>query len=420
MRPGVRDGLARSERDSVFADECGMPPPLCQNPRYHALDHFRGLLCAFVVLEHAGVALWEGATATSAGVEGFVRHWLLAPLHWNIGTPLFFVISGYCIAASVDSTRRKGVSPWAFLGRRLWRIFPPYWCALLVFVVVVAALDALGLSSLRKHGYGLEFASLGELSARNWLGNALLIETWRPHVISGEAIIFTRIAWSLCFQEQFYLVCFAILLFAPRRLYGAWLAVTLASIFLMVAAWDAGANHRISGFFPRLWHEFAIGLGVYWMLNCTTNRRARTLVILGILTLFVVGFAAGLRSTLAASVFGLAMIVVRRWDLRVHAANWLEPLRACGRRSFSIYLIHLPVCTVGAGWLTQIGLTDFWTRLFIVVPAISAASLAAGWLFHHGIDVWFHQPPNLHALKARLKATRPAPVAALAAAPAAS
>ena len=66
----------------------------------------------------------------------------------NLGVSLFFVISGYCIAASAEATARKGGSPWGFMGRRVWRIYPPYWAALLGFVAVVVALDAAGLGRL--------------------------------------------------------------------------------------------------------------------------------------------------------------------------------------------------------------------------------------------------------------------------------
>ena len=63
-----------------------------------------------------------------------------------LGVPIFFVISGYCIAASADSSRRKGDSPWTFLKRRFWRIYPPYWASLVGLIALVAVLDAAGLS----------------------------------------------------------------------------------------------------------------------------------------------------------------------------------------------------------------------------------------------------------------------------------
>src|SRR5436305_12095781 len=113
--------------------------PSTRSPRFHALDVWRGAVCLWVVLEHAGVALWSEAER-GTGLDHWLRRGLVSILELNLGTPLFFVMSGYCIAASIDSARRRGASPFAFFGRRLWRTFPPCLAALLGFVVVVAVL----------------------------------------------------------------------------------------------------------------------------------------------------------------------------------------------------------------------------------------------------------------------------------------
>src|SRR4051812_61567 len=97
--------------------------------RYESLDLWRGAICLFVVLEHAAVALWQGSTVADGA--SLLRRVVVAPFLTNWGTPLFFVISGYCIASSIESSRRKGTSPVLFLARRLWRVFPTYWVALL-------------------------------------------------------------------------------------------------------------------------------------------------------------------------------------------------------------------------------------------------------------------------------------------------
>ena len=75
--------------------------------RYEIIDGIRGLAALAVVLHHLQVI----------GIGPYA-------------VIVFFVISGYCIAASVDSTRRKGQGPLTFLARRLWRIYPTYWAAL--------------------------------------------------------------------------------------------------------------------------------------------------------------------------------------------------------------------------------------------------------------------------------------------------
>ena len=108
--------------------------------RHEAIDVWRGLACLLVVLDHAAVALdWPDADV--AGPEGWLRRLVIASTRLAIGPSLFFVISGFCVAASVESSRRKGTSPLAFLGRRFWRIVPTYWVALVGFVVVSLEAD---------------------------------------------------------------------------------------------------------------------------------------------------------------------------------------------------------------------------------------------------------------------------------------
>lgn len=43
----------------------------------------------------------------------------------NLGVPLFFVISGYCVTSAAKNTLRRSESPGSFLKRRFLRIFPP-------------------------------------------------------------------------------------------------------------------------------------------------------------------------------------------------------------------------------------------------------------------------------------------------------
>src|SRR5258708_5072544 len=84
-----------------------MERPTVTSTRYQALDAWRGIVCLIVVLEHAGVALWNQVDHGIAGFDGFLRHGIVTVLCLNLGAPLFFVISGYCIASSLDSSRRK-------------------------------------------------------------------------------------------------------------------------------------------------------------------------------------------------------------------------------------------------------------------------------------------------------------------------
>jgi peptidoglycan/LPS O-acetylase OafA/YrhL len=348
-----------------------------------------------VVLHHSGFALqWSETSGESAEawarwlVVGFVRL-------MDLGVPLFFVVSGYCIAASMDSHRRRGASSWEFLKRRLRRIYPPYWAALLVFVAVTWSLDRVGLHRLHDGGYSLELESPGKLDLPQWVGNVTLTEMWRPKVWGWSGVeVFTRVAWSLCFEEQFYLVCFLALLVAPWRLYGVLMTLTAVIVGFRVCAYDWGWLFNYRGMFLDLWHEFAVGLAVYWRLVAAPSRRAKLAVDACLLGLLAVGVISGFRSTAVASAFGLALIALRDLDQAASRQAWLVPLRTCGRRCYSIYLIHLPFCTVGNECLAALGLVGFWARVFVMIPVVSIVAVGAGWAFFAIIETRFLNSPS--------------------------
>ncbi|MGE3818007.1 MAG: acyltransferase family protein [Isosphaeraceae bacterium] len=376
--------------------------------RYQMLDVWRGVICLLVVLEHVGVTLWTGADQ-GAGWDGWIRMTVMRALTLNIGTSMFFVISGYCIASSLESARRKGITPWEFLLRRAWRIFPTYWVALFGFVALVASLDAMGRPDLHRGPLALELESPSQLTGAQWIGNLTLTETWRPRVWGTHASVYTRVAWSLCYQEQFYAVCCLILWLSPRRLFRG---LAVASGFILVArlvAWDSGALHRWDGTFPVRWHEFAVGLAAYWRLTAGLEGPAmgRRAVELGIGALALIGICEGSASNTAAGLFGLSLIASHRWDALLSGLSWMAPLRACGIRSFSIYLSHLPVTVVGNALLYQWGMTDYWVRALISVPLVSAAALALGWFFYASIERRFTGTPALPRLSRRFRSSKP-------------
>ncbi len=394
-----------------------MPPSPGRDPRYELLDVWRGVACLMVVLHHAGFALRWGDAATLSGVDR--ARWLAVGLvRWmDLGVPLFFVISGYCIAASLDAHRRRGASSWRFLGRRLRRIYPPYWAALLVFAATTWGLDAAGLGRLHRADHSLELASPGALTRLQWLGNLTLTETWRPRVCprewgGGGAEVYTRVAWSLCFEEQFYLASFVALLVAPRRLFAALGVATAAIVGFRAFAFDVGWLRNYEGTLPILWHEFAVGLAVYWRLVLAPTHRARRAVDAALVGLLLVGVAWSYRSTEAAAAFGLVLIATRRLDGAAGRLGWLGPLRACGRRCYSLYLIHLPVCTVGSEWLYRLGLVGFWSRALVMIPLVSIASVAAGWAFFAVVERRFLNPPADRRAHPRPVAGEAEPVAA--------
>ena len=379
----------------------GMDRSMTPSTRYQALDVWRGIVCVVVVLEHAAVSLWHAPMAT--GLQAWIQGAVVTVLSLNLGAPLFFVISGYCIASSLDSTRRKGVPPTRFLAKRLWRIFPPYWASVGIIAITVLVLDRLGLPWLHRTDLGLELYAPGSLSRAEWLGNATLTEQWRPSVFGGEVRLINRVAWALCYQEQFYLICFLALVLAPRRLYPVLGLATLGIAGSRLWSWDTGWYADLKGFFPDLWHEFAVGLALFWRINLAKSAWVKRGIEMGLAALFAVGCWYGAVSTAAAAGFGLILIGFHRWDDAIARQAWLDRLRVCGKRSYAVYLIHLPVCTIGNAGLAAMGLVGFWPRALVMMPTVTAASVAAGYVFYSWVDRRFTKLPDFSTW------TRPSP-----------
>jgi peptidoglycan/LPS O-acetylase OafA/YrhL len=350
-----------------------------------------------VVVHHTAYCF--GTSEAQGNSTGAWLRWLgvQATHRMSLGVTLFFVISGYCIVASAHASRRPAgaAEPYRFLLRRFWRIYPPYWAAIVFFAVVILGLDAAGLGRLHRGTHALVLDAPSALSPSQWLGNFSLTETWRPHLGGPPRNVFTAVAWSLCFEEQFYLVCFLTLWLAPRRVFEALAAVSATLLALRVTVWAMGRLPTLTGTFPLLWHEFAVGLAVYYRLNVSTSGASRRWIDAGLVAMLAAGISTGGRDTAVAAAFGLALIALWRWDGLISGLAALKPLRACGRRCYSIYLAHLPVCVVGSISLIELGLTGFWVRALVVIPVVSAAAVAVGFAFFDLVESRFLNPPAI-------------------------
>ncbi len=112
---------------SASADQSPAYPTWARQKVFAPLDAARGLAALAVVAFH--IRLSDSFRESLPTIHAIATHGYL-------GVPLFFVISGFCLAASAASSRRNNESALSFLKRRFRRIYPPLWCSM----IVVAAL----------------------------------------------------------------------------------------------------------------------------------------------------------------------------------------------------------------------------------------------------------------------------------------
>ncbi|MRW86050.1 acyltransferase family protein [Pseudoduganella sp. FT26W] len=169
--------------------------------RIHGLDTLRAAAIVLVLMYHYGVVA-GGSDFGAAGRIGWA------------GVDLFFVLSGYLIGNQILSQRMPLST---FFGRRLLRTLPNYYVVLAVYFLFPAALGGSATAPLWRfltftQNFGLEY---------------------------GQT--FTH-AWSLCIEEQFYLVLPLAVLLLRRPRWG-WLAMALAvacAVTFRALAWSKG------------------------------------------------------------------------------------------------------------------------------------------------------------------------------------
>lgn len=354
-----------------------------RNPRYYSLDLWRGVACLMVVIYHSTVLGAMAGTQSSRGDGGpdsFLDS-LLRITHWGrLGVPMFFVISGYCISATSDSSRRHKSSMKTYFLRRFRRIFPPYWTIVLLSVVAVAIVDVWLVPRL------LSTQPLFQprpwwLSATQWLGNITLTQSWSYHLTGEQLVNFVGQAWTLCYEEQFYIVMGLLLLVPRMPLFKGSALVTLFVFVVLLLAhlfdWS------IDGFFfDGSWLMFAAGIGVYYILNYS-RRPVIGVATLGLATCVAAGipglFNAG---HISAFAFATVLCLLHPWDRAIYTNSWLRPFSACGVMCYSLYLVHgLPVNTISK-FLFLKGFQDSYHTLCITMPICMATSLGLAALFY--------------------------------------
>jgi peptidoglycan/LPS O-acetylase OafA/YrhL len=299
---------------------------------------------------------------------------------------LFFVLSGFLITGILLSARdatgnRRGVLA-AFYGRRLLRIFPLYYAALLTFA-------ALGVREIREH---LAWHAL-------YLSNVLI--SVMDHWIGPASHL-----WSLCVEEQFYLCWPLLVLFLPRRLvpYACAAGIGAALTYRGVAL-DVTGNWFLSQFtLPACLDTLCLGGLLAWTQHSRRDTRvAGQVCLLTGLVLTTSLWFTDYRSLYATVLrdFGTGLIFVWIVDRASHgisgaAGRLLEwrPLRGVGTISYGIYVLHglLPAVAPEI-WPQERGLLQFLT-----VAAASILAAAISWR-------WLESP--LNALKRHLPYDRP-------------
>lgn len=319
--------------------------PLAVEPgtRLAALDGVRGIAIAIVMLFHFRSKAWVPG--------GF------------LAVDLFFVLSGFLITALlVSEYRRSGsIDLPAFYLRRALRLLPAYSVLWAVYLLTVQVLPH---SVSRAPSWGEILASLALciVYGFNW---KLAHARQSPPDIAHF--------WSLCIEEQYYLI-WPLMLIVGHRVLAPRKAILACATLALGACLLPALMHHTYGFgWRRLY--YGTDTHIYGLLvgsacgslhaaglipSCWLQRPlckvalAAVLVWVAILIVRVAPGSAEFASRempLASLGFGaLVSAAATARSGYVHAALASRPIVFLGRRSYALYLWHLPV----AHWLRDI------------------------------------------------------------------
>lgn len=223
-----------------------------RSSRLVAIDALRGVAVLAVLLSHLNFR-------TEAGLA-FPR-WLAMSLEYGAyGVNLFLVLSGFCIHMAWARAATTNTSPppfTAFWKRRLRRLYPPYFVALVLTVAGLYVFHGI----LRHEGPGL-VAKLGYTSGSQLAIDLVFLVLLLQNLNEASDRVGNGPFWSLALEEQLYMLYFPLLwlrrtLGWPRTLLIVF-AVTV--VFRGVAA--SWAPDQVGIWFkvgPARWFEWALG-----------------------------------------------------------------------------------------------------------------------------------------------------------------
>ena len=343
-----------------------------------SIQALRGLAAAMVAMVHA-----QGLVGAYQPKHGIGPAWINAmdpQLCGQAGVDIFFVISGFVMALVTFRAHRQAGAPWAFLKKRIVRIFPAYWLWTLVMAGLLAFFPVL---------FQDRVFSLPELG----LSLALLPYIPLPH--NNSPVL--PVGWTLSYEMYFYGLV-AVGLWLPRLLFLIGLGCFFVVTTLMVP-WPQPSAVSVLISSPLLW-EFYAGL----LLGDFYARGGRLpLWLCGLCVAAAVAYVVLLLGALEGwnrfMYWGLpALLLVTGVVFGEQASQWQVPrwMVALGDSSYSFYLSHLLVMPAIGKVLAVTGLM----RLVppdVLILLMLGGSVLAGWLLYLTTEM-----PMLRLLRGKL------------------
>jgi 6-phosphogluconolactonase (cycloisomerase 2 family)/peptidoglycan/LPS O-acetylase OafA/YrhL len=346
--------------------------------KLNGLDHLRALAIALVLLYHYCKLFPHPDWTEAWGSFGWV------------GVDLFFVLSGYLIASQLfeEVKENNNVNLKEFYVKRFFRIIPAYLTVVFLYFAFPVFKEREGLPPLWKF-----------FTFTQNLGLDLKTQRAFSH------------AWSLCIEEQFYLLFplgLFLFTFVSRRKFMLWSLVVLllGTAVLRLISWNLfvaplkgdplfGLNWAKYIYYPtynRL-DSLLVGVGLAAISKFLPrtkeffDRNYLVFLIVGLLLITASYFLCKEQATFNASIFGFSLVAVSFGCITSAALSPKSFLYRSESRvtwiiavlSYSTYLLHKATIHLSQDFCSEQGLDPESTPVFWI--SISATFIAAGGLY---------------------------------------
>lgn len=335
--------------------------------RFIFVDGLRGFAALCIVIFH----IWWYEPEPYPALND--AHWIVdaAFLRVRGGVQILLVISGFVIAYTLRKTWVTPSEILTFVGRRIIRLVPAYWVAIGTVILV----DAICRKIL-----GTSPPFEGELSFSRIGAHMAFLQDVLNHDALGAGM------WTLCIEMQFYFVAVVSWGIAqyilprpnpadPRPSMSALLLVFAPVAFVSLFYWRtmASTDQWVLHF---LW-MFFLGMMTWWTLDRTVTIHCFAFVVAVALINLVIDEEWRYENSVALAT-AMAIFTAGRQGELYSWLNW-PWLQHLGKISYSLYLIHFPVCHLitTAGWKWCDNAPTSFQAAFILGLSF-VASLAAG------------------------------------------
>lgn len=305
----------------------------------------RGLAALVVVGFHA---IFLFPTVSGALPDGMLADVLS---HGWIGVDFFFVLSGFLLSlplVRVPGQVRHAAFWRQYMGKRWFRIAPPYFASIIVSLFLVGQLSYL------------------VTAKRDMLLHVLYVHNLAPDSLMSINWVY----WTLAIEFQFYLILpLFVLLFVRRSWPWALAACVAASVAWRAAFYspsDAVHTFWMANQLPGFLGHFAFGIvAAKAYVEARSGLAWRRYVVPGAAISFVavplLSFSRGMESLQASwmgsvlasatlrPALGIGFAALLMWLLQggplVRSVLSARPLQMLGEMSYSVYLMHVPIIT---------------------------------------------------------------------------